>query len=136
MRQYTFGLTVTYPNGTAINGTSTGARATIQHYGQAQSTDYNATLGEDGTITQQTLSMGFYNSTGGDTIYSYNPYNLRVWNVTGYQDYNLNFTLSDKTNWTITLTPTENGIATGFIFGGILAFLIMTVLGLAYIGKR
>lgn len=136
-RQYTFNLAVTYPNGTAVNGTSTGCRATIQHYGQAQTTDYNATLGADGTIPQQTLSMGFYNQTGGDTLYSYNPYNLRIWNLTGYQDINMNFTLSETTKWTQTLQPTtEGGIATGFIFGGILAFLIMTVLGLAYIGKK
>ena len=137
LRQYTFNLTVTYPNGTAINGTSTGARVTIQHYGQTQTTDYNATLGADGTIPQQTITMGFYNQTGGDTLYSYNPYNLRIWNLTGYQDINMNFTLSETTKWTQTLQPTtEGGIATGFIFGGILAFLIMTVLGLAYIGKK
>jgi len=103
-RQYEFDLTVTYPNGTAINGTQTGARATIRHYGQSEATDYNATLGEDGTITQQTLTMGFYNQTGGDTIYSYNPYNLRVWNVTDYDDYNGNFTLNAETDWIITLT--------------------------------
>ena len=137
IRQYTYDLLCTYPNGTTINGTETGARATIRHYGQAGATDYNATLGEDGTITQQTLSMGFYNQTGGDTIYSYNPYNLRLWNLTGYQDLNMNFTLTEETDWTISLAPeTEGDIATGFIFGGILAILIMTVLGLAYIGKK
>lgn len=95
-RQYTFDLTVTYPNGTAINGTSTGARVVLQHYGQGGAVDYNATLGEDGSITTQNLTMGFYNKTGGDTIYSLNPYNLQILNVTGYQNYNANFTLSEK----------------------------------------
>jgi len=102
-RQYTFGLTVTYPNGTAINGTETGARVTIQHYGQGGGIDLNATLGADGTITQQTLSKGFYNQTGGNTIYSYEPFNLAISNVTGYDPYSQNFTLSAKTDWTVAL---------------------------------
>lgn len=102
-RQYSFGLTVTYLNATAINGTETGARIVIQHYGEGAGVDYNATLGGDGTIITQNLTMGFYNATGGDAIYDYNPYNLQITNVTGYQDYDGNFTLDDKTEWTMAL---------------------------------
>jgi hypothetical protein len=104
-------------------------------YGQGYSVLYNATLNGDGTIETQTLSKEFYNSTGGDTPYSYEPFNLKIYNCSGYQPYESNFTLSEATSVTIALQP-EEGIATGFIFGGILTFLIMTVLGLAYIGKR
>jgi len=103
-RQYEFDLTVTYPNGTAINGTSTGTRVVIQHYGNNSGVDYNATLNGDGTINQTRLTMGFYNQTGGDTIYSYNPFNLQVTNTTGYQDINMNFTLDEKKDWTKALT--------------------------------
>lgn len=103
-RQYTYDLTVQYPNGTTVNGTETAARVEILHYGQSYTVDYNATLGGDGTIPQQTLSKGFYNQTGGDTIYIYEPYNLQISNVTGYNDYSGNFTLSAATDWTITLS--------------------------------
>ena len=104
IREYTFDLTVTFQNGTVVNGTATGCRVSIQYYGQGGDTLYNATLGEDGTIPQQTLMMGFYNQTGGDTLYSYNPYNLHISNVTDYDDYRSNVTLSQETDLTIALT--------------------------------
>lgn len=103
-RQYEFGLTVTFQNGTAVNGMATGARVVIQHYGENAGVDYNATLGAFGYIPTQTLTKGFYNQTGGDTPYSYEPYNLHVYNVTGYAEYSKNFTIQ-KTAWEIALTP-------------------------------
>jgi len=102
-RQYSYDITVTYLNGTVVNGTSTGARVTIQHYGTAQDVDYNETLSESGTITTQNLTMGVYNKTGGNTIYDFNPFNIQITNLTGYQDYDANFTFSGKTDWTIAL---------------------------------
>lgn len=105
VRQYSFDVTVTYLNGTAINGTSTGCRVTIQHYGQSQATDYNATLNEDGTINQTVLSKEFFNQTGGNTPYSFEPFNLQISNIPGYADYEANFTLDSPTDWTIALTP-------------------------------
>jgi len=114
-RQYEFDLTVTYPNGTAINGTETGARVVIQHYGEGGNIDYNATLRGNGTIPMQTLSMGFYNQTGGDTIYNRNPYGLTIYNATGYETYSKNFTLNDKTEWTIALQTTSvDGVYMGY----------------------
>lgn len=95
-RQYEFDLTVTYSNGTAINGTETGARVVIQHFGNNSGVDYNATLNADGTINTTVLSMGFYNQTYGNVLQDYNPFNLRVYNITGYVEYNGNFTLNKK----------------------------------------
>jgi len=126
-RQYEFDLTVTYPNGTAINGTATGARATIQHYGQGGAVDYNATIGSDGTIPTQTLNKGFYNQTGANSIYSYEPFNLQISNVTGYDNYSKNFTLSQQTDWTIALqTETAAVTYTSAILVGV-AFLIIPI---------
>jgi len=107
-RNYEFDLTVTYPNGTVINGTLTGARVEIQHFGNNSGIDYNATLNEDGSINQTILSMGFYNQTGDDNIYNYNPFNLRIYNVTGYVEYNGNFTLNKKEDLTISLISYAN----------------------------
>jgi len=132
-RQYTFDLTVTYPNGTAIEN----ANVTITHYGQAETEDYNGLTDSNGQIPQQTLSKGFYNQTGADTIYSYDPYNLKIANVTGYNDYDGNFTLSEQTDWTITLTPatSESGGATYFAPAFPLAFMICLVLGIVWTKK-
>lgn len=127
-RQYTFDLTVTYPNGTMINGTATGCRVTIQHYGQGGAVDYNATLGEDGTIPAQTLTMGYYNQTGGDTIYSYNPYNLLISNLTGYADYSLNFTLNSKLVWTATYSGRSSAWVLALGFAGLLILVPIGVL--------
>jgi len=129
-RQYEFDLTVTYPNGTAINGTETGARVTIQHYGEGGGIDYNATLNGDGSINQTALGMGFYNQTGGDTLYSYNPFNIEVSNITGYLSYSKNFTLTKKTQWEIALIDeSEAGYAGyGFLFFGLIAGLVVGVL--------
>lgn len=113
-RQYTVDLFVCFPNGTAINGTATGARVIIQHYGQGGGINYNQTLGTDGTISTQTLSRSFYNITGGDTEYSYNPYNLYIYNVTDYDDYSMNFTLAQKEDLTISLTATDTYGPTAF----------------------
>jgi len=132
-RKYTYDLTVRFPNGTAIEN----ANITITHYGQAQSQDYNGLTDSNGQIPQQPLSKGFYNQTGGNTIYSYEPYNLRISNVTGYDDYNGNFTLSEKTDWTITLTE-ETGGEGGYLYFApafLLAFLIGLALMIVWIKK-
>lgn len=97
-RKYTFDLTVTYPNGTAFSG----ATVTIQHYGINTGTDYTGTTDSNGEITQQTLIDGFYNQTGGNTIYDYNPYNIQITSDT-MQTINMNFTLADKTVWNLPL---------------------------------
>jgi len=124
-RKYTYDLTVTYPNGTTINGTETGARVVIQHYGQGGGIDYNATLGGDGKIPMQNLTMGFYNYTGGNTRYDWNNYNLQVYNVSGYAEYNGNFTLNGKTSLTVVLHEPEGYAGFVFFFLGLIMALVI-----------
>jgi hypothetical protein len=97
-RQYTFDLTVTYPNGTVIQN----ANATLTYSGQKGGKVGSWLTDSNGQIPTQTLTMGFYNYTGGNTIYSYNPYNLTV--VYGSYFYTKLFTLQTKTNWEIAST--------------------------------
>ncbi len=100
-RQYEFDLNVTDTSGTPIQN----ANVTVKHYGQTEAQDFSVLTGANGSFSTQTLTMGFYNQTGGDTIYSYNPHNLTV-TASGYRTYTANITLNDKTDWTITLeTP-------------------------------
>ncbi len=100
-RQYTFDLQVTYQNSTGIQN----ANVTISNN--------NALVGSwltnsTGQIPTQILTMGYYNQTGGNAIYNYNPYNLTV-TKDRYQIYTGNFTLSQKANWTIALQPLTDG---------------------------
>lgn len=99
-RQYEFDLTVTYPNGTAIQN----ANVTIKHYGQGETQDFTELTDSNGHISTKTLTKGFYNQTGGDTMYSLEPFNLQITNITDYQTYNGNFTLPEKKGWIIALT--------------------------------
>ena len=99
-RKYTFDLTVTYPNGTALSN----ANVTLTYSGQGSGTVGSWLTDSNGEITTQTLTMGFYNQTGGNTIYSYNPYNLTVFY--GNYSYTKLFNLTEKTSWEIALTPT------------------------------
>lgn len=48
--------------------------------------------------------MGFYNQTGGNSLYDYNPYNITI-TKGGYTTYTTQFTFDEQTDWTITLTP-------------------------------
>jgi len=98
-RQYTFDLTITYPNGTVFEG----ADVTITYEGQGGGTAYSGTTDGNGQIPTQTLTYGFYKATGGGTIYDYNPYNLII-TATNYQVYTKKFILANKTNWEIALT--------------------------------
>ena len=122
IRQYEFDLTVTFPNGSIIEN----ANVTLSYYGQDGGTIGSWLTDSNGQIPQQTLTMGFYNQTGGDTIYDYNPYHLEITNTTGYQDYSGNFTLSEKTSWEISL-QTESatgGLGLGLGMGLVLALMV------------
>jgi len=127
-RQYEFDLTVTFENGTAIQN----ANVTLSYYGQAGGTVGSWLTPANGSIPQQTLSMGFYNQTGADTIYNYNPYNLTVIKD-GYQTYSNNFTLSEQTDWTVALQEegeqfwdfvTPLAISGVFVFFGVLGLTV------------
>lgn len=126
-RQYTFDLTVTYPNGTAIQN----ANVTITHYGQGETQDFTELTDASGQIAQKTLTMGFYNQTGGDTIYSYNPHNITI-TYSGMQSYSKNFTLAEQTEWIIALqTEPEadyNWFAATIIMGLFACFMVIYAL--------
>lgn len=101
VRQYSFDVTVIYPNGTGTED----ANVTVTHYGQGEAQDFTELTNANGQINTKTLSMGFYNQTGGNTIYSYNLHNIVIADVPGYQDYDANFTLDEPSDFTIALTP-------------------------------
>jgi hypothetical protein len=116
---------------------TTTANSTIEisYYGQGGGTIYSAT-DSDGVLTTQTISKEFYNQTGGDTPYSFEPLHLKI-SKDGFQTYEANFTLTQKTNWEIylqTLPTTDNmplGFAPAFLLG------IMIVLPIAiFIGRK
>jgi len=104
-RQYEFDLNTTFANATAIQN----ANVTLSYYGQGGGTVGSWLTFANGSIPQQTLSRSFYNQTGGNNEYSFNPYNLTVM-LSGYQTYTQNFTLSEKTEWTIALQETTASV--------------------------
>lgn len=116
-QKYTFDLTVIYENNTGIEG------ATVRLYSYNDSIAFpNLTLTTDanGQISQQKLVYKYMNDTrvsgagiydaSIDTYYG-SPYHIEITNVTGYQDYNANFTLSEKTDWTIALSELPSPVA-------------------------
>ena len=120
-RQYTFDLNVTNSNGTPIQN----ANVTLtNNQGQVGSWLTYA----NGTIQEQTVSMGYYDRAGGNTIHSYNPYNLTITKA-DVGNYTQIFTLSEKTDWTITLTE-ETGGEGGYLYFAP-AFLLAFLIGLA-----
>jgi len=129
-RQYTFDLTVQFPNGTAIQN----ANVTISN-DYLGSSDSWLTYA-NGSIPQQTYSYGHYNQTGGNSLYDYNPYNLTV-TYPDYQTYTALFNITEKTDWTITLTE-ETGGEGGYLYFApafLLAFILCLALMIVWIKK-
>jgi len=91
---------VTYPNGTAFEN----ANVTITYYGQGGGTAYSGTTDSNGQIPTQTFTYGFYNRTGQETIYDYNPYKISITNSDRHV-VEWNFTLDKPINWAISLEP-------------------------------
>jgi hypothetical protein len=135
-RKYSFDLTVTFPNGTAIQN----ANVTITYSGQGGGTAYSGTTDSNGKIPTQTLTMGFYNRTGGNTIYNYNPYTLTI--TSSYGNYSKEWNLDAKTNWEIAVTPTtplvptSSKLSMGFILGFVLAGCVGLIFGLTLSGSK
>jgi len=123
-RQYEFKVNVTDKDGNPISG----ANVTVSHYGVNPRQDFTVLTGTNGSFATRTLTMGFYNQTGGNTIYDYNPYNITITH-TEYQTKTCNFTLNNKINWVITLEPEEAGFPIGFGSGFILGIMIISALG-------
>jgi len=137
-RQYEFNIIVTDENGTPIGN----ANVSIYKYGQGYEKVGSWLTWTNGTIPTQTLTMGFYNQTGGNTIYDYNPYNITIIHP-DYARKSFNFTLEQPTNWIVTLempiTVEETfavSFGSGFILGFILVFALGTVGFFAYTKRR
>jgi len=95
-RQYTFNLKVTEQDGTAISG------ATVTLKDKNDATVFSVSTAVDGTITEQTVSRGYYDQAHGDTLQDYSPHTLTI-EKSGYQTYEKTFTLEQKTDWEIKL---------------------------------
>jgi len=124
-RQYTFDLTVT----TASNVPIEDANVTLTYYGQGGGTHGTWLTDANGEIPEQTVTAGFYNQTGGNTIYTYNPYEITITKA-DYLTYQRNFTQLEKKSWDIALleevdTTTFN--STYYLLGGI-SFLPISLL--------
>jgi len=140
-RRNTFNITFTFPNGTIINGATTGARVIVQHYGNSSGVDYNATLATNGHVSL-TLIVGYWtNKTGAAVqdltdLYDYNPYRLQLTNLTGWI-YDQNFTLSDTVNMVIAVQdPSGKDISAGFIGLVLTAGLFAGVFLIAFRRKK
>ena len=84
----------------------------------------------DGEIPQQTVTAGFYNQTGGNTIYSYNPYQIDI-TKDGYITYSRNFTQLEEKSWNIALLPTTPvNTANYMLIGSMLSTPIMLAIAL------
>jgi PKD repeat protein len=97
-RQYTFDLTVTNPNGTAIPNA-------VVNIIDFKGTQVISTLTDSsGRIPTKALSLGFYNNTGGAAIYQVAPYSLKI-TAAGYTDYTIYIPATQKSDWHISLQP-------------------------------
>ncbi len=108
-RNYEFDLTVYFQNGSYVNN----ANVTISN-SYLGSSDSWLTFA-NGSIPQQVYDMGHYNITGGDTIYSYNPYNLTI-SMSGYETYTDLVNITRKENLRVSLTPTSSVIDYSVVF--------------------
>jgi len=110
-RQYEFDLKVTKPDGTPIQN----ANVTIYKYGLGFKKIGSWLTASNGSIPTQTLTMGFYNQTGGNTPYDYNPYNITITHA-DHETKTFNFTLDSEIDWTIALEkPSVSGYVWDFV---------------------
>jgi len=119
-RQYSFDLTMFFENGTQFQN----ANVTISNDYLDSSSSWLTFA--NGSIPQQTYSMGHYNITGGNTIYDYNPYNLTV-TYDGYETYSTLINITQKENLKITINMETPSKTTGWT----LAFFVIGILIIA-----
>jgi len=107
-RQYSFDLKVTDKEGGNING------ATVKIWDKDSNLVVDTTTGADGTISTQTITRGYYNQANGDTLQDASPHLIKI-EKAGYTTYETNFTIEEKTDWTISLNSAETKTETTFI---------------------
>jgi hypothetical protein len=120
-RQYTFDLKVSYPNDTAFEN------ANVTLFNNVGTVVFTALTNSSGMVATQTVSRGFYNQTGGNTLYDYAPFTLNI--TSSYANYSKAFTLTEKTDWEIALTQSASSSASSF--WKILALFSMLMLVIA-----
>lgn len=97
-RKYTFNVAVVDSLGVPIHY----ADISLTYSGQGAGSIGTWETPANGSIPEQTISKGFYNQTGGNTLYPYEPYNLTI-SAFGYDTESFTFNISDPTSWTIGL---------------------------------
>ena len=97
-RQYIFDCVASFQNITVMQN----ANVTLTYAGMGGGTIGSWLTNSTGQIPTQTLTMGYYNQTNGDTLQSYNPYTLTI-TKTGFQNYIKIFIMNQQYNWRISL---------------------------------
>lgn len=95
-RQYTVDIKVTDKNNNPLSG------ATVTLVNKNNNQIFSLTTAPDGTITEQTVSRGYYNQANGNTLQDYSPHTLTISKM-GYQTYVKTFVLGSAINWEIKL---------------------------------
>jgi hypothetical protein len=107
-RQYTFDLTVTNSLGEVI------PNAVVKITNSAGGSVLSASTDAEGKIPTKALALGFYNNTGGSTMFLLAPYTLTI-TANGYYQYNTSIPATEKTNWHIALQALSNQTSTPYI---------------------
>ena len=76
----------------------------------AGSTVFSVTSGQDGKITGQTVSRGYYDQAHGNTLQDYGPHTLTI-TKTGFQDYRDTITLDRKIDLEIALASVKGAVS-------------------------
>ena len=97
-RKYEFDLNVTDGDGAPLENCT----VTLTYSGMGGGSAYSGLTGSNGSTPTLELICGFYNETGDDTLYDYNPYNLTIVRE-NYQTYSLIFNLIEKLSWKVAL---------------------------------
>lgn len=95
-RQYEFDLKVIDKDNVAINS------ATVKIWDKDSALVVDTTTNASGVIATQTLNYGYYTQPGGDTPVMKTPHLIKI-EKAGYTMYEADFTLEEKTDWTIAL---------------------------------
>jgi len=118
--QYTFNLNVTFQNATSIEN------ANVTMYDNNGTQVFSQLTYANGTIDEQTITSRLYENPYPNTITDYNPFNLTI-TLSGYQTYSKNFTLGEKTDWTIALQETTAAVTYTSAILIVAAFIIIPV---------
>lgn len=95
-RQYEFDLKAIDKDNGAING------ATVKVWDKDSNLIVDTTTNASGVIATQTITRGYYNQANGSTLQEASPHLIKITKA-GYTMYEADFTLEDKTDWTIAL---------------------------------